>query len=100
MKPNETFAVQKTESDWKNELTPAAFCVLREHGTERAGSSPLDKEHRPGVFNCAACGQALFLSDTKFNSGTRWKPRFYWAPERHHEPLDLRAFGRYPVLVR
>ncbi len=76
MKPNETFAVQKTESDWKNELTPAAFCVLREHGTERAGSSPLDKEHRPGVFNCAACGQALFLSDTKFNSGTGW-PSFF-----------------------
>jgi peptide-methionine (R)-S-oxide reductase len=76
MKPNETFAVQKSESEWKSELPQEAFCVLREHGTERAGSSPLDKEYRPGVFKCTACGQALFLSDTKFNSGTGW-PSFF-----------------------
>ena len=76
MKPTGTFAFEKTDDEWKNDLTPAAFCVLREHGTERAGSSPLDKEYRPGVFNCAACGQGLFLSDTKFNSGTGW-PSFF-----------------------
>jgi peptide-methionine (R)-S-oxide reductase len=76
MKPNETFAVQKSDTEWKQELTPESFCVLREHGTERAGSSPLDKENRPGTFKCAACDQALFVSDTKFNSGTGW-PSFF-----------------------
>jgi peptide-methionine (R)-S-oxide reductase len=76
MKPTDTFAVQKPDSEWKRELTPEAFCVLREHGTERAGSSPLDKEYRPGVFKCVACGQPLFLSDTKFNSGSGW-PSFF-----------------------
>jgi peptide-methionine (R)-S-oxide reductase len=50
--------------------------VLREHGTERAGTSPLDREKRPGTFVCAGCGQDLFSSETKFNSGTGW-PSFY-----------------------
>ena len=76
MKPTETFTVQKTESEWQQELPPESFCVLREHGTERAGTSPLDKEYRPGVFKCAGCGQPLFLSDSKFNSGTGW-PSFF-----------------------
>jgi len=76
MKADETFAVQKPDSEWQKELGQQAFCVLREHGTERAGSSPLDKEYRPGVFKCAGCGQPLFLSDTKFNSGTGW-PSFF-----------------------
>ncbi len=80
MKTDETFAVQKPDSDWQKELTQQAFCVLREHGTERAGSSPLDKEYRPGVFKCAGCGQPLFVSDTKFNSGTGW-PSFF-------QPID------------
>jgi peptide-methionine (R)-S-oxide reductase len=52
--------------------------VLREHGTERAGSSPLTSEHRRGTFTCAGCGQPLYLSETKFDSGTGW-PSF-WAP--------------------
>jgi peptide-methionine (R)-S-oxide reductase len=52
--------------------------VLREHGTERAGSSPLDKQYDAGVYHCAGCGQPLFASDTKFNSGTGW-PSF-WGP--------------------
>ncbi len=76
MKSNETFDVQKSDEEWQKELPQAAFCVLRQHGTERAGSSPLDKEYRPGVFKCAACGQPLFVSDTKFNSGTGW-PSFF-----------------------
>jgi len=50
--------------------------VLREHGTERAGSSPLNEEHRPGTFRCAGCGEPLFSSDTKFESGSGW-PSFY-----------------------
>lgn len=76
MKTDETFAVQKPDSEWQKELGQQAFCVLREHATERAGSSPLDKEHRPGTFKCAGCGQPLFVSDTKFNSGTGW-PSFF-----------------------
>ena len=58
------------------ELTPEQFHVLREHGTERAGSSPLNREKRAGTFRCAGCGQPLFSSDTKFESGTGW-PSFY-----------------------
>jgi peptide-methionine (R)-S-oxide reductase len=73
-----TFEVAMSEADWRKRLTPAQFTVLRRHGTERAGSSPLDKEHRRGVYHCAGCGLALFSSDTKFDSGTGW-PSF-WAP--------------------
>ena len=67
-----------TEEKWRATLTPEQFQVLRKHGTERAGTSPLNKEHREGVFHCAGCGQPLFRSDTKFDSGTGW-PSF-WAP--------------------
>jgi peptide-methionine (R)-S-oxide reductase len=73
---NEQFTVTKTEADWREQLTPEQFRVLRQHGTERAGSSPLDKIYEPGTFNCSGCGTALFTSDTKFNSGTGW-PSFY-----------------------
>jgi peptide-methionine (R)-S-oxide reductase len=67
---------QKTDEEWKQTLTPEQFRVLREHGTERAGTSPLNFEKRSGTFSCAACGQPLFTSDTKFESGTGW-PSFY-----------------------
>jgi len=76
--PANTFEVAMSEADWQKRLTPAQFTVLRKHGTERAGSSPLDKEYRPGIYNCAGCELALFSSDTKFDSGTGW-PSF-WAP--------------------
>jgi peptide-methionine (R)-S-oxide reductase len=69
-------AVQKTDEEWRRELTPEQYRVLRKHGTERSGSSPLDKEYGSGTYRCGACGQVLFLSDTKFNSGTGW-PSFY-----------------------
>ena len=75
---DERFPVEKTDDEWRRELTPAAYYVLREHGTERAGSSPLNNEKRKGIFVCAACGQALFDSDTKYESGTGW-PSF-WKP--------------------
>jgi peptide-methionine (R)-S-oxide reductase len=68
----------RTEADWQAALTPEQFRVLRKHGTERAGSSPLNAEKRPGTFVCAGCGQPLFSSDNKFESGTGW-PSF-WAP--------------------
>ena len=67
---------QKTDEEWKKTLTPEQFHVLREHGTERAGTSPLNFEKRSGLFTCAACGQPLFTSDTKFESGTGW-PSFF-----------------------
>jgi len=74
------FPVQKTDAAWRAALTPEQYRVLREEGTERAFSSPLDKEKRAGTFACAACDQALFSSTTKYNSGTGW-PSFW-------EPLD------------
>lgn len=70
------YEVQKTEQEWKETLTPEEFKVLRKHGTERAGTSPLDKVYDDGTYLCAACSQPLFTSDTKFNSGTGW-PSFY-----------------------
>jgi peptide-methionine (R)-S-oxide reductase len=73
---NEEFEVKKTEEEWRKTLTPEQFRVLRQHGTERAGTSPLDKVYESGTFTCAGCGTELFTSDTKFNSGTGW-PSFY-----------------------
>ncbi len=70
------YEIQKTEQEWKESLTPEEFKVLRKHGTERAGTSPLDKVYDEGTYLCAGCGQPLFTSDTKFNSGTGW-PSFY-----------------------
>jgi peptide-methionine (R)-S-oxide reductase len=68
----------RDEADWQRRLTPEQYRVLRKHGTERAGSSPLNAEKRAGTFVCAGCGQALFGSATKFESGSGW-PSF-WAP--------------------
>jgi peptide-methionine (R)-S-oxide reductase len=73
--------MKKTDEEWRTTLTPGQFQVLREHGTERAGTSPLNFEKRPGTFHCAGCGQELFSADTKFESGTGW-PSF-WAPIEH-----------------
>ena len=70
------YEIQKTEQEWQEILTPEQYKVLRKHGTERAGTSPLDKVYEEGTYFCAGCGQPLFDSDTKFNSGTGW-PSFY-----------------------
>ncbi|MEY2857187.1 MAG: hypothetical protein RLZZ74_1499 [Cyanobacteriota bacterium] len=74
--PENQYEVQKTEQEWKEVLTPEEFKVLRKHGTERAGTSPLDKVDDEGTYVCTGCGQPLFTSNTKFNSGTGW-PSFY-----------------------
>ena len=74
--PAETYPVTKSEAEWRASLSPEAFRVLRQHGTERAGTSPLNAEKRAGTFACAGCGQKLFDSDTKFESGTGW-PSFF-----------------------
>ena len=76
MSSSEHFAVEKPDEEWRRELSPEAYNVLRAHGTERAGTSPLNDEHRTGMFRCAACGQELFSSDTKFDSGSGW-PSFF-----------------------
>ena len=68
--------MQKTEEEWRVTLTAEQFNVLRKHGTERPGSSPLNHEKRDGTFTCAGCGQLLFTSDTKYESGTGW-PSFF-----------------------
>ncbi len=76
MASDDKFAVEKTQDEWRRELSSDAYRVLREHGTERAGSSPLNDEHRAGTFRCAGCGQPLFAADTKFESGSGW-PSFF-----------------------
>ena len=65
-----------TDAQWRQRLTPAQYNVLREEGTERAGSSPLNAEKRKGTFQCAGCDLALFSSGTKYESGTGW-PSFF-----------------------
>ena len=70
--------VEKTRDGWSQTLTPEQFRVLREHGTERPWTSPLNQEKRPGIFACAGCGKPLFDAATKFESGTGW-PSF-WRP--------------------
>jgi len=82
---DQTFDIEKSDAEWRQELSPDAYHVLREHGTERAGTSPLNNEKREGTFVCAACGQPLFESDAKFESGTGW-PSFF-------KPLDDTAVG-------
>jgi peptide-methionine (R)-S-oxide reductase len=72
------FAVTYSEAEWRKRLTPDQFAVLRQSGTERPFTSPLDKEKRRGNFACVGCDLDLFSSTTKFDSGTGW-PSF-WAP--------------------
>jgi peptide-methionine (R)-S-oxide reductase len=68
----QAFPVTHTEEEWRRMLTPAQHEVLRDHGTEPPYSSPLDHEKRAGIFKCAGCGQDLFSSAAKFDSGTGW----------------------------
>lgn len=70
------YKVHKTEAEWRKELSPEAYKVLRQKGTERAFSGKYNDFKGKGIYHCAACGQALFSSDTKFDSGTGW-PSFY-----------------------
>ena len=70
------FEVTKTDDEWRKILNPQQFYVLRQHGTERAGTSPLDKVTAPGTYHCAGCDLPLFSSATKYDSRTGW-PSFY-----------------------
>jgi peptide-methionine (R)-S-oxide reductase len=76
----EKFEVEKTDAEWRAQLTPQQYEILRKHGTERPGSSPLLKEKRKGIFACAGCDLPLFKSEHKYESGTGW-PSF-------HTPID------------
>jgi peptide-methionine (R)-S-oxide reductase len=69
---DKAFEVSLSDEEWRRRLTPDQYRVLRQHGTERAGTSPLDKQHGAGVYRCAGCGQPLFDAAAKFNSGTGW----------------------------
>ena len=73
---DKSFPLERTDAEWRTSLSPEAYRVLRQHGTERPGSSSLNYEKRPGRFHCAGCGQALFDAATKYESGTGW-PSFY-----------------------
>jgi len=66
------FAVTRSDEEWRRRLTPEQYHIMREHGTERAGSCALNFEKRAGVFSCAGCDQPLFVSKKKFESGTGW----------------------------
>lgn len=78
--PAKEFPFKLSAEEWRKKLSPQAYHVLREHGTERAGTSPLNHEKRAGIFACAGCDQNLFDAKTKYESGTGW-PSFY-------QPLD------------
>jgi peptide-methionine (R)-S-oxide reductase len=70
--PKGEFEVTKTDAEWRQSLTNGQYHVLRRHDTEFAGSSPLLNEHRKGTYRCAGCGQPLFSSDAKYESGSGW----------------------------
>jgi peptide-methionine (R)-S-oxide reductase len=74
----EKFEVTKSDAEWRKELTPVQYNILRKQGTEPAGSSPLDANDAPGTYLCAGCALAVFSSETKYHSGTGW-PSF-WKP--------------------
>ena len=84
----------KSDEEWRARLTPEQYAVLREEGTERAGSSPLDKEKRKGTFACAGCDLPLFTSDMKFDSGTGWPSFFTFIPGRLGTRTDFKLI--YP----
>ena len=83
---------QKSDEEWRAELTPEQYKVLRDHGTEMRGTSPLNKEKRAGTFRCAGCGRPLFDSETKFESGTGW-PSFFAPVEGAIGTTTDRSYG-------
>lgn len=92
------FEIARSDAEWRRLLTPAQYAVLRRQATERAGSSPLDREHRRGTFQCAGCALPLFASSTKFDSGTGW-PSFYAPLDNAVGQTRDRAFGMLRVEV-
>ena len=81
---------RKARQEWREKLPEPAYKVLFEEATERAGTSPLNDEQRPGTFACAACGQALFTTDMKYDSGTGWPSFFETLPEAFETKRDFK----------
>src|SRR5204863_9150892 len=90
---------RRTADDWRAVLSPEAFHVLREHGTERAGSSSLNAEKSAGTFCCAGCGQPLFASESKFECGTGW-PSFWKLLDGSVQTVEDRSFFMARTEVR
>jgi peptide-methionine (R)-S-oxide reductase len=91
-KAAETFEIEKTDAEWRAQLTPQQYEILRNQGTERPWTSPLLNEHRKGIFACAGCDLPLFASETKFESGTGW-PSFYKPLDNAVGETEDRTFG-------
>jgi peptide-methionine (R)-S-oxide reductase len=92
MNQHQTFPFARTDAEWRKALTPEQYRIMREHGTERPGSCALLHEKRAGTFTCVGCGQALFRSDVKFESGTGW-PSFNLPIEGAVETTTDRSYG-------
>ena len=90
--PTATFPLKRSDAEWRKTLTPVQYDILRQEGTESAFTSPLNDEHRHGVFACAGCQQKLFRSETKFDSGTGW-PSFYQPMEKAVGERTDRSLG-------
>jgi peptide-methionine (R)-S-oxide reductase len=84
--------IERPDEEWRTALTPEQYRVLRHEGTERAGTSPLNHEKRAGTYVCAGCGQALFRSDKKFDSGTGWPSFFEPLPGALGTKVDRKLF--------
>ena len=87
--PSATEPLKLSKEEWRKRLPGQSYNVLREEGTERAGSSPLDHEKRPGIFACAGCGLPLFTSEMKFDSGTGWPSFFTTIPGVFEQKKDF-----------
>jgi peptide-methionine (R)-S-oxide reductase len=92
--------IEKTEAEWRRELTPEAFYVTRKHGTERAFSHPYHKEKADGMYRCVCCGERLFASADKFDSGTGWPSYTQPANERSLSEHDDSSFFMRRTEVR
>ena len=95
---SERYPVEKSEAEWRQQLTPEQYAVLREHATERPGSCALLSEHRAGTFSCAGCGNPLFVADRKFESGTGW-PSFFAPVEGAVGTTEDRGWGMMRIEV-
>jgi peptide-methionine (R)-S-oxide reductase len=95
-----TYPVQKTEEEWKAELTPEEYQVLRKAGTERAFTGEYTDTETQGIYSCRACGAELFRSEAKFHSGCGW-PSFYEPNDKDNvELLEDNSYGMHRVEVR
>jgi peptide-methionine (R)-S-oxide reductase len=89
---DKTFPLTKTDTEWQQTLESDAYRVLRQHGTERPNSSPLDKVYEPGTYVCAGCDLPLFTGDTKFDSGTGWPSFFAPIKDATEDTVDKSFF--------